>query len=566
MLQNLLKDINTSTYDKKRKHEEIFVNPSKAENAWDITGENVNIDDLLDLANTSENTKKKVKRLETSEKRLNSTLSKPARLRLDRTTQYEDTKEMVGEWQTTVQSMRQAESLQFPLPEQVKKAPNVTTASLTATHKCETELESQIDNILQSSGINEKKLKEIEASQLKEITPEELKARHAHLAKVRSLFFFKEQKNKRIAKIKSKKFRKIHKKKKENEKTSLEELRETDPEAYRDEIKKQEKQRLKERMLLRHKSQTKWAKFALKSEDPNLKRAAQDHLRLGRELVKKIHDEEEEELFEEENQIEDDEEEEEEEDSLDVDNDIVDINGDRISNIDDDDDEFEESVSGRRSFNSKGQVVEARNKELTIKSTNQPSKHSTPVDSVPSTFGVSDDSDVFNLSSAEKTSMEQREFINRAFAADYITEDQLQEEKIEHVQDENDVEKEYKTMTMPGWGEWGGVGTKPSKRRLNLLEEMEMKKAKKERELLRNRKDAKLKHVIINHKKNKRFESNYTLEEVPYPYKEKDLYEKSIRQPLGKEWNTYGSHKALIKPKVVIKGGQVIDPIKKKKK
>lgn len=575
MIQNLLKDINAPT-NKKRRHDEIFVNPSKAENAWDVSGQSVNINELLELADSSDNVKKKLKKLETSDKKLNASLSKAAQQRLDRTTQYEDTKELVGEWQPTVQAMRQAESLQFPLPEQAPKAPRLTTASLTASHKSETELESGIEKVLQQSGINEKKLQEIEVSQLKEISPEELKARRAHLAKVRSLFFFQEQKNKRNAKKKSKKFRKHLRMKKEKGMPSLEELRETDPEAYEEALKKRETERVKERILLRHKSQTKWAKFALKSDDPNLKRAAQDHLRLGRDLIRKMHDEDGEELPEDDEEYE---EFEEEEESEEVDMDIIGIDGERINakEVDDDDDDDDEENVGRRSFTSRGQISE-------VKTTAEPKpkkkkdaikkKESSNIDSVPSSFAVEDSEDdsdddeaqAFNLSTAESTSREQRDLINRAFAADHITEDQIAQEKLDLVQDENDVEKEYSTLTMPGWGEWAGNGVKPSKRREKMIAEMEFKKAKKERELLKNRKDAKLKHVLINQKKNKKFESQYTLEEVPYPYRDKDLYERSIRQPLGKEWNTYGSHKALIKPKIIVKGGTVIDPIKKKKK
>ena len=87
---------------------------------------------------------------------------------------------------------------------------------------------------------------------------------------MRTLLFYAEQKEKRAAKIKSKKYRKLRKKDKERHAEpalSLEQLDEFDPEAADEERMKLERQRAEERMNLRHKKGSKWAKQLMRGED-----------------------------------------------------------------------------------------------------------------------------------------------------------------------------------------------------------------------------------------------------------------------------------------------------------
>lgn len=172
---------------------------------------------------------------------------------------------------------------------------------------------------------------------------------------------------------------------------------------------------------------------------------------------------------------------------------------------------------------------------------------------------------VFNLSAAGSTSKSQRELIERAFAADHVTEREVAAEKESMVEAANEVEGEYAALTMPGWGEWAGNGTRPSARRQRILKEMETKKTERSKELMAERKDARLKHTIINEDKNKHF-SLYQAASVPFEFKDNAaLYEASLRQPMGKEWNVRDSHAKMVKPKVIVRPGHVILPIQKKK-
>jgi len=53
----------------------------------------------------------------------------------------------------------------------------------------------------------------------------------------------------------------------------------------------------------------------------------------------------------------------------------------------------------------------------------------------------------------------------------------------------------------------------------------------------KNRKDAKLEHVIISEKKDTVIDK-YKNNTIPIQFKTRNAYEQSLRNPLGKDWNT----------------------------
>ncbi len=55
-----------------------------------------------------------------------------------------------------------------------------------------------------------------------------------------------------------------------------------------------------------------------------------------------------------------------------------------------------------------------------------------------------------------------------------------------------------------------------------------------------SRKDAKLQYVIISEKWDKK-SSKYKAPSVPFPFDSRETYERALRQPLGREYNTGGS-------------------------
>ncbi|KAK0581539.1 hypothetical protein LWI29_014953 [Acer saccharum] len=163
------------------------------------------------------------------------------------------------------------------------------------------------------------------------------------------------------------------------------------------------------------------------------------------------------------------------------------------------------------------------------------------------------------LSAGPKPSYElpsQEELVRLAFAGDDV-EDDFEKVKQEILNEE--IPEPEKPNLLPGWGQWTNVQRKkglPSW----MLEEHEIAKRKRE-EALKKRKDAHLKHVIISEKLDKKAEKLHT-KTLPYPFTSKEVFEQSIRIPVGPEFNPSTSVGAMNQPDVVKKSGIIIKPIK----
>ncbi|KAI5667661.1 hypothetical protein M9H77_17514 [Catharanthus roseus] len=163
------------------------------------------------------------------------------------------------------------------------------------------------------------------------------------------------------------------------------------------------------------------------------------------------------------------------------------------------------------------------------------------------------------LSSGPKFTHElpsQEELIRRAFAGDDV-EEEFEKEKVEVLNEENPEPE--KPVLLPGWGQWTHIQKKkglPSW----MLEEHENAKKKRD-EALKKRRDAHLNHVIISEKLDKKAEKLHT-KTLPYPYTSKEVFEQSIRMPIGPEFNPVSTIGALNRPEVVKKSGVIIKPIK----
>lgn len=150
----------------------------------------------------------------------------------------------------------------------------------------------------------------------------------------------------------------------------------------------------------------------------------------------------------------------------------------------------------------------------------------------------------------------QAELIRRAFAGDDVEED-FEKDKMEVLNEENPEPE--KPILLPGWGQWTNVQQKkglPSW----MLREHENAKKKRE-DALKKRKDAHLKNVIMSEKVDKKAEKLHT-KALPFPFTSKDIFEQSIRMPIGPEFNPATAIGALNRPEVVKKSGTIIKPIK----
>ncbi|CAG8573767.1 2092_t:CDS:10 [Ambispora gerdemannii] len=151
----------------------------------------------------------------------------------------------------------------------------------------------------------------------------------------------------------------------------------------------------------------------------------------------------------------------------------------------------------------------------------------------------------------------QRELVARAFANDNVVEE-FEAEKLAAIDEDTPKEKD---LTLPGWGSWAGKGVKKKPTKNNNFRIIQ-KPVPGEGIEVSKRKDANLKHVIINEKRIKKA-TKYLATQIPYPYETREQYERSLRNPLGKEWNTYEVFQKMVKPRVTTKMGTIIDPLEK---
>jgi U3 small nucleolar RNA-associated protein 14 len=146
-------------------------------------------------------------------------------------------------------------------------------------------------------------------------------------------------------------------------------------------------------------------------------------------------------------------------------------------------------------------------------------------------------------------SKEQKEMIAMAFAGDNVLEADFLKEKAKLVDDETEKDQD---ITLPGWGSWGGAGALPNKKPQKKI----IKKAGPQA----IRKDGKLSYVIISERSQKKTEKKM-INSVPFPYTSKQQFERSIKTPTGKEWNSSSTLAKNVAPKVSTKAGAIIEPM-----
>ncbi|XP_023154428.1 U3 small nucleolar RNA-associated protein 14 homolog A [Amphiprion ocellaris] len=144
--------------------------------------------------------------------------------------------------------------------------------------------------------------------------------------------------------------------------------------------------------------------------------------------------------------------------------------------------------------------------------------------------------------------LDQRGLIKEAFAGDDVISEFLKDKR----KQEDVGTSKILDLTLPGWGEWGGTGLKPSR-------------SKRRRFRVKNappppRKDQHLPSVIISEKRNS-FISLHQVNSLPFPFENHTQFESTIRSPLGRTWNTERTVKKITKPKVVTQLGTIIEPM-----
>ncbi|XP_028616424.1 U3 small nucleolar RNA-associated protein 14 homolog B [Grammomys surdaster] len=142
-----------------------------------------------------------------------------------------------------------------------------------------------------------------------------------------------------------------------------------------------------------------------------------------------------------------------------------------------------------------------------------------------------------------------KQLIKEAFAGDDVIREFLKEKR-EAIEANKPKDLD---LSLPGWGEWVGMGLKPSakKRRRFLIKAPESSP----------RKDKNLPNVIISEKRNIHAAA-HQVRVVPHPFTHHQQFERTIQNPIGYTWNTQRAFQKLTVPKVGTKLGHIIKPIK----
>ncbi|KAM6381197.1 LOW QUALITY PROTEIN: U3 small nucleolar RNA-associated protein 14 homolog A [Pluvialis apricaria] len=148
----------------------------------------------------------------------------------------------------------------------------------------------------------------------------------------------------------------------------------------------------------------------------------------------------------------------------------------------------------------------------------------------------------------EEGGIDQRGVITEAFAGDDVVADFRREKR----KAEQDGKPQPVNLVLPGWGEWGGTGLKPSTKKIKRF-------------LLKPppappRKDQHLPHVILSEQRNIHAAA-HQVSELPYPFERHQQFEQSIQTPVGPTWNTQRAFQKLTAPRVITRAGHIIQPI-----
>uniref|UniRef100_A0A4W5QT50 UTP14A small subunit processome component n=1 Tax=Hucho hucho TaxID=62062 RepID=A0A4W5QT50_9TELE len=143
---------------------------------------------------------------------------------------------------------------------------------------------------------------------------------------------------------------------------------------------------------------------------------------------------------------------------------------------------------------------------------------------------------------------EQRVIIKEAFAGDDVISDFLKDKR----KQEEAGRPKVIDLTLPGWGEWGGLGLQPSR---SKRKRFRVKVAPPP-----PRQDQKLPNIIISEKRDSSIAAHQVCQ-LPFPFENPTQFERTIRSPVGRTWNTQNTVQKITAPKVVTQLGAIIEPI-----
>ncbi|RMZ97842.1 U3 small nucleolar RNA-associated 14 -like protein [Brachionus plicatilis] len=484
---------------------------------------------------------------------------------------YSEEKKQIAKWDPVVRRNRAADQLVFPL-----KQPDYslqTASAYTKAWKPETDMERQISEILETSENNltdQKLLTQAELRAIQAMSLEEMKQKRSEFLKLKAMQMYQESKFKRLKNIKSKRYRKILKKQRQKEEQKqMDALESNDPVKFRQVVEQMEKDRMKERMSLKHKNTSKWAKkqAAFAKYNDQARDQVQQQLEIGKNLRKKLP------------QLEVKESDEEEaENEVEIETKVLENNpwmkmmeGVGGKKADEEKKEIASEFAQPKAFKQKEEIVVSENEsesELEEEVNGEGLAEVTDVlrqsdgdEQAPQVVNIQPliEDIKFEAKSRDKLSL------SEAFADDDVVEEfraqkksVIESEKVKAID-----------LRMPGWGDWSGAGIDPNehkKRQKNKARRLRKKLVIRPQDVLAReeleRRDKGLEHVIISEKKDTRI-AEFQISDLPRRFDNVHDFEAKIAQPIGRTWNPDFKFRKLIQPKIKTKLGSVIQPIDK---
>jgi len=120
-----------------------------------------------------------------------------------------------------------------------------------------------------------------------------------------------------------------------------------------------------------------------------------------------------------------------------------------------------------------------------------------------------------------------------------------------------------------GWGDWAGPGenNRVSEKILASRQKLLTKIQTEHDTKVAGRKDTgkKLMGVMISERRIKTA-SKYKIADIPHPFTTREEYERSLRMPIGDEWNASNAVMSLTQPEIKTRAGRLIEPTRIMKK
>ncbi|KAM3345365.1 hypothetical protein P3S68_025074 [Capsicum galapagoense] len=258
----------TDAFDGKKKKNDVIISEAYSKSEYNpsrdiLDGDGrISIQDLLDPLHGKPDhgkLRKSMSRMEKKSMPIHAPLPKTDQERLERRAAYDFVQGDLTKWEPRVKRNREAPTIYFDEDKDV----GFSTVGATATEfESRSDFEKKIASLFNDHEVVEAHRKDgARLLELNKISVEDVRERQDQLAKMRSLLFRHEMKAKRVKKIKSKVYHHLQKKDRLKQAGAAIEI---DPEAAKEQAMKQEFKRAEERLTLKHKNSSKWAKRILK--------------------------------------------------------------------------------------------------------------------------------------------------------------------------------------------------------------------------------------------------------------------------------------------------------------